>query len=171
MPVRAPVGCLYDDEGATIRTWGLSIGAPSHQFLGSASLRKGHAVAFPNVYQHRFTEVHLKDPAKEGSLTLVTFALVDPEIGGDRGDEIGGEVLSTSRIPPQRMSWIRRAMEESLDIRIPTEVVDRIMYHTEGLMTDDDAQNIAEEMRLARIRFWKQHNELWFSLPFNGLDV
>ena len=170
MPVRAPIGCPYDDEGATLRTWGLQIGAYSHQFIGSASLTEGHAIAFPNVYQHRFTRVHLEDSSKEGSLTFVSFALVDPEISEGQ-NETDSEVLSTSRVPPQQMSWIRRALEESLDVRIPTEIVDRIMDHTDWLMTDEEAQSSAEEMKLARIRFWKQHNEHWFSLPFNGLDI
>lgn len=166
MPVQAPLGCAHDDEGATIRTWGLKLDFPSHQYLGSASLRLGHAIAFPNIYQYQFTDVHLDDPSQPGSLTLVTFSLVDPEIT----EKECNEVPSTASIPPQQAAWIRRALEENLDVRIPTEVIDRIMAHTEGLLSDEEAREIAEQMELERIRFWKQHNELWFSLLFNGLD-
>lgn len=170
MPVRSPVGCSSDDEGATIRTWGLKLGAASHQVLGSASLRDGHAIAFPNIYQHRFGEVRLLDANAPGSMTLVTFLLVDPELTGESDDESDLEVPSTARVPPQQEVWIRQALEESLDVRVPTEIIDRIMAHTEGFMSEDEAESCTQEMRLERVEFWKQHNDLWFSLPFNGLD-
>lgn len=170
MPVRAPEGCSHDDEGATIRTWGLKIGAPSHQYLGSASLREGHAIAFPNIYQHRFTEAHLEDPTQSGSMTLLSFFLVDPELTGDENDASDCEILASNRVPPQQESWIRQALEENLDVRVPTEIIDRIMEYTQGLMTETEAQEYAREMRRERSQFWEQHDALWFSLPFNGLE-
>jgi hypothetical protein len=169
MPVRTPAGCSSDDEGATIRTWGLKLRAPSHQFLGSASLREGHAIAFPNIYQHRFAEAHLENSSREGSMTLLSFFLVDPELTSTPGDPSDHEVPATNLVPPQQIAWIRQALEESLDVRIPTEVIDRIMDHTEGLITDEEARDLAQQMKEERVQFWKQHNSLWFSLPFNGL--
>lgn len=170
MPVCAPAGCSSDEEGATIRTWGLKLGAPSHQFLGSASLQEGHAIVFPNIYQHRLASAELENSSSEGSMTIISFFLVDPELSGDEGHVSDCEILATNRVPPQQQSWTRRALEESLDVRLPTEIIDRIMEYTEGLMTEGEAREFAQKVKHERVQFWKQHNRLWFSLPFNGLD-
>lgn len=166
MPVRAPVGCSADDEGATIRTWGLRLHSPSHQFLGTTALRAGHAVAFPNIYQHRFTDVRLKDATRAGALTLLSVHLVDPEVS----DAPDGEVPGTDVVPPQPHGWVRRALEESVDARVPEEIIERIMAFVEGTIHDEEAAAYAQAMKEERVRFWKEHNHLWFSLPFAGFE-
>ena len=170
MPVRAPMGCSSDDEGATIRTWGLRLGSPSHQFLGTTSLRAGHAIAFPNIYQHRFTDVRLEDTSRPGALTLLSLYLVDPELTGRPDEPSDFEVLATNRVPPQQAAWARRALEESIDPRVPEEIIERIMAFAEGVLSDEEAAGYAREMKQERVRFWKEHNRLWFSLPFAGFE-
>ncbi|EKM61499.1 uncharacterized protein PHACADRAFT_248156 [Phanerochaete carnosa HHB-10118-sp] len=172
MPVRAPVGCSSDDEGATIRTWGLRLNSSSHQFLGTTSLRAGHALAFPNIYQHRFTDVRLEDTARPGALTLLSLHLVDPELTGGGGDDDASdlEVPATNRVPAQQTAWVRAALEESIDTRVPEEIIERIMDFVEGVLTDDEAAASAHAMKHERVQFWKEHNQLWFSLPFAGFE-
>lgn len=170
MPVRAPVGHSSDDEGATIRTWGLRLNSPSHQFLGTTSLRAGHALAFPNIYQHRFTDVRLEDPSRPGSLTLLSLYLVDPDLTGYVDDASDLEVLATNRVPPQQAAWVRRALEENIDPRVPEEIIERIMDFAEGVLDDSEAARYALEMKQRRVHFWKEHNHLWFSLPFAGFE-
>ena len=161
MPVRSPRRFVPGDAGATFRAWGLNAGAASHQYIGTTTVRLNHTIAFPNIYQHRLTEAQLQDGSKEGDMTLVTFYLVDPEMSRD------GEVLCTATVPPQSTEWIRRAVEESLDVRIPMELIDKIMGFIDGLMSDEEAVHFAARMKRERELFWTVHDQQWFSLPFN----
>ncbi|KAF9004921.1 hypothetical protein BDZ89DRAFT_1049319 [Hymenopellis radicata] len=75
-----PRGFGAGDNGATLRTWGLSDGDPCHQYVGSVRIREGLAIVFPNIYQFRHKPVRLADPSKPGLLRMVSFLLVDPDI-------------------------------------------------------------------------------------------
>lgn len=97
-------------------------------------------------------------------MTLIHFLLVDPDIK---------PIVSTSSVGPQQKTWIRKALNESLDPRLPIEVVDNIMEHTEGLMTDEEAGVHRQEMIKSRARFTQCSNNYHFCIPFdiwNGPD-
>ena len=159
--MRSPRKFHPGEAGATSRAWGLNAGAPSHQYIGSTTVPLGHTVAYPNIYQCKEAEAHLVDPTKPGSMQIMFSFLVDPEMSAD------SEVPSTANTPPQQIDWIREALEESLDVRVPHEIVERIVDLTEGLMTEEEALRFAVKMRFERQCFWAVHDQFWFSLPFN----
>ncbi|KAI0082114.1 hypothetical protein K474DRAFT_1655452 [Panus rudis PR-1116 ss-1] len=160
MPVCSPKQFLPGDEGATLRTWGFRDGSPGVQYLGGAELTEGHGVAFPNFYQHRLSSASLVDAEQSGSMTLLMLSLVDPDLPKS-------QVLTTSDVPPQPVHWVRRAVEESLDPRIPSEIVEDIFQNLEGLMSDGEARTYADEMRKEREQFWMLHDQRWCCLPFD----
>lgn len=101
-------------------------------------------------------------------MTLLSFFIIDPEFTGEPGDSFDCEIPATNRVPPQQQSWIKQALEESLNVRVPMEVIDRILDHAEWLTSDEEARQLAQQMKEERVHFWKQHNRFWFSLPFIG---
>lgn len=164
MAVTYPRGFFAGDTGATLRTWGLTDGDSCHQYIGSVPVRPGLSLVFPNIYQHRHTPFEILDSTKEGEMTLIHFLLVDPDIK---------PIVSTSSVGPQQKTWIRKALNESLDPRLPIEVLDNIMEHTEGLMTDEEAGVYRQEMIKSRARFTQCSNNYHFCIPFdiwNGPD-
>ncbi|KII93280.1 hypothetical protein PLICRDRAFT_121679, partial [Plicaturopsis crispa FD-325 SS-3] len=158
MAVTSPRGFSAGDTGATVRTWGFQDGEAQVQQVGSAPLRAGFGIAFPNIYQHRSTPLHLLDPTKEGHQTVLTLFLVDPEIQ---------PIISTSRVPPQQKGWIRRAVEDSADARFPVELVTRIVDEVDGLMTQEDAERCRSEVLEDRAKFQKLNDAFHFCIPFD----
>jgi hypothetical protein len=63
------------------------------------------------------TTSSLVDSTAPGYRTLLFFHLVDPET----------PILSTTSVPPQQEAWMRRALLESLDQRLPVEIVEKIL--------------------------------------------
>ncbi|KAL4250305.1 Protein of unknown function DUF4246 [Abortiporus biennis] len=168
MAMCSPNKFVPGDEGATVRTWGLTNFSPANQYLGSVQLQAGFSIAFPNLYQHRLTEATLEDPTKEGSATILSFLLVDPDLSPVENDGVDPECIpSTLNIPPQQKEWMEKATEENLDVRLPTEVVEKIIEMVEGVMTREEASVYAEAMKKERERFWGIHDERWFCLPFD----
>lgn len=165
MPVCSPRNFLPGDEGATFRTWGLRNASPSNQYLGSVPLKEHLTIGFPNIYQHRFTPCTLENTEVEGSMRILSFFMVDPDLSnGEGGTDL---ILSSSDVPPQSKAWMRRAVEESIDFRLPNEVIDRILDFVKGVMTEEEAREYATRMRKERERFWSMHDERWFCLPFD----
>lgn len=162
MPICSPRNFLPGDEGATSRTWGLKNACPSNQYLGNVPFGEGLSIGFPNIYQYKYTEAELEDPEKEGFIRILGLFLVDPDL---EGEEVG--LLSTLRVPPQQKEWMRKAVEESIDVRLPNEIVAKIVDMVEGVMTEDQARLHAEEVKKERERFWSLHDERWFCLPFD----
>jgi hypothetical protein len=80
-------------------------------------MKLGRAITYPNLYQHRLSPFHLLDGSKPGYRTTLQFQLVDPEIA----------VLSTTDIPPQPVSWAMDALLDSIDKRLPNELLLKIM--------------------------------------------
>lgn len=158
MAVTSPRGFSAGDTGATVRTWGFQDGEAQVQQVGSAPLRAGFGIAFPNIYQHRSTPLHLLDPTKEGHQTVLTLFLVDPEIQ---------PIISTSRVPPQQEGWIRRAVEDFADARFPVELVTRIVDEVDGLMTQEDAERCRSEVLEDRAKFQKLNDAFHFCIPFD----
>ncbi|THH33338.1 hypothetical protein EUX98_g822 [Antrodiella citrinella] len=171
MPICSPFKFTSGDEGATARTWGLRHGSPGIQSLGQVPLTLGRSVVLPNIYQHALQPTTLIDQEKEGSMTILSFLLVDPDLSNIDGTGTHGadefEILTTSTVPPQQKAWIRRAVEESLDVRIPNEIVERIMDHVEGLLTEKEALKVTKEMKVQRKWFRISHARFWFNLPFD----
>lgn len=89
--------------------------------LGSVVTRAGRLLAFPNVVQHRVNPFRLADPSKPGHRKILAMFLVDPHI----------PILSTSKVPPQRVDWwspeIRKAdWLEALPAEVFNNVVDGV---------------------------------------------
>jgi hypothetical protein len=158
MAVTSPKRFHAGDTGATMRTWAMKDGDPCHQYIGSKPTSTGLAVAFPNIYQYRHPPFRLHNSSKEGHQRLVAFYLVDPEIQ---------PVVSTSRVPPQQKSWIKAAVEESIDARLPIELVEKIVNHVEGKMSRDEAVDFRREMVEERESFWAQNDNYHFCIPFD----
>lgn len=164
MAVQAPRNFIPGDVGAIVRTWGLEDGAPSHQYLGTTTLTPGQIISYPNIYQTQFSSTHLLDPTQPGSLTLLNFYLVDPDLPSSSD---GREVLTTSSVPPQDIQWLRQALHDHLPVRIPVEIVDKIAEHVDWLLSEEEYQNCTRKMRSEREAFWQTHDLHWFSIPFN----
>lgn len=160
MAVRSPSQSALMDAATAARIWGLKTGEASHQYIGGSTLRKHHAIAFPNIYQYCLTEARLQDESKDGSMTIITFLLADPDMCQT------SQALSTATVPPQSSFDIREAVEESLDVRIPNELVDKIMAYVDNLFSPEEAIRYTDCMKGERERFWTVHDERWFSLPF-----
>lgn len=80
-------------------------------------MRQGRCIVYPNLYQHHLSLFHLIDPSRPGHRTILQFQLVDPEI----------PVLSSSDVPPQQATWAMQALMDSLDRRLPVEILQRII--------------------------------------------
>jgi hypothetical protein len=158
MAVTSPKRFQAGDTGATMRTWAMKDGDPCHQYIGSKPTTTGLAIAFPNIYQHRQPPFRLCNPLKEGHQRVVAFYLVDPDIQ---------PVISTLRVPPQQKSWVKAAVEDSIDARLPVELVEKIVDHVEGKMSKEKAVNFQREMWEERETFWRQNDNYHFCLPFD----
>lgn len=158
MAVTSPRGFSAGDVGATYRTWGMRDGDACNQLLGSVTIRAGLGIAFPNIYQHRMTAMRLAEPSQTGRFTALSFFLVDPD---------APPIISTAHVPPQQPAWIHRALETSLDKRLPTELIERIMSHVDWLLSPEEADGYALEMRKERELFYKLNDDNYFSLPFD----
>lgn len=158
MAVTSPRGFHAGDTGATARTWAMKDGDPCHQYIGTKETRTGLTMVFPNIYQYRHTPFKLLNPSKEGYQRVLAFYLVDPEIQ---------PVISTSRVPPQQKSWVKAAVEDSIDARLPFELVEKIVDSVEGPMSEDEVENYRNEMIQEREHFWRQNNNYHFCIPFD----
>ncbi|KAI0964096.1 hypothetical protein AcW1_000997 [Taiwanofungus camphoratus] len=167
MSVTAPHHFIPGDTGATIRTWGLDHLSPCNQHLGSVPMSPGLGVAFPNIYQHRLTSTCLENPHSEGSMTILGLYLMDPDLADGSSGSGWDLTPSTESVPPQQKEWIKRAVEESIDIRLPVEIVEQIINNVEGVMSEQEAEAFAREMREERELFWQAHDTYRFCLPFD----
>jgi len=159
MAVTSPSHFYPYDVGATLRIWGLKDGDSCNQFLGSVPVQPGLCIAFPNIYQHRLADVQLQDPNKLGRLSVLSFLLVDPEVP---------PILSTSDVPPQQWTWVRDALEESLDERLPSELVQKIVNEANFLLSDEEADRYQADMDLDRNIFTIMNTATYFRLPFDS---
>ncbi|CAA7268051.1 unnamed protein product [Cyclocybe aegerita] len=165
MAVTYPKGFSAGDAGATLRTWGIEDGDSCHQYIGEVPVRPGLSLVFPNIYQHRQTSFELRDPSKQGHITVIRFFLVDPEIR---------PIVSTSVVAPQQKDWIHKALDDNLDKRLPNEVIEKILNNVEGLMDESEADSYKKELLEARKRFTQASNSYHFCIPFdiwNGPEV
>ncbi|KAF9225298.1 hypothetical protein BS17DRAFT_778410 [Gyrodon lividus] len=152
--VKSPQPFFPGHREAMIQLWGLSDNDPCHQYLGSVPIRENFCVAFPNIYQHRHTSFSLLDPSKPGHQRVVGVFLVDPDIP---------PIPSTTHVPPQQKSWVRRGIEESKLFAV--ELVDKIMSETEGLMDAREAELVRKDMLDERGNFQAKNNQQYFCVP------
>ena len=158
MAVNYPRGFSAGDIGATLRTWGLRDGDSCHQFTGSRLVQDGLAIVFPNIYQYRQTSFTLLDPSMPGHQKTIGFFLVDPEIQ---------PIVSTAHVAPQQKQWVRQALDESLDRKVPMEVLERIISYVEGVMEVVEAESYGRLCLEAREAFREANNDYHFCIPFD----
>ncbi|KAF9453902.1 hypothetical protein P691DRAFT_812520 [Macrolepiota fuliginosa MF-IS2] len=158
MAVTYPRGFSAGDNGATLRTWGLSDGDACHQYIGGTPLRTGVSLVWPNIYQHKQTPFELVDPTREGHLTLLMFYLIDPDIQ---------PVPSTSSVAPQQKGWIRAVLEKALTPRLPMELVHEIFLRVEGLMDLQEAEDYRKAFIDIQTNFRQANNNYHFCIPFD----
>lgn len=70
-------------------------------------------------------------------------------------------------VAPQQKAWIRSAVDESVDQRVPTEIIERIMEGVEGLMDIEEAEGYRRELLNTRQKFWEANNNYHFCIPFD----
>jgi hypothetical protein len=168
MAVTYPRGFNAGDSGATLRTWGLRDGDACHQHIGTVNVKTGLGIVFPNLYQHRLSDVHLRandDPRDEngdavgGHVRVLKFLLIDPDIDPR---------LSTTYVPPQQRSWIYAALAESIRDRVPVELLDKIMEFVDvWVMSEEDAEEARQEMTEERETFRTRNDTYHFCIPFD----
>ena len=158
MAVSFPAVFRRHDVGATLRTWGLRSGDPCHQGIGSVPIRCGLSIAFPNIYQRRLRGVRLKDGAEKGRLTAFAFFLVDPDMQ---------RIPSTADVPPQQRDWVYRALDHSIDQRLPPEILKKIVDMVDSLLSDEEANKYQCQMHRERNTFIALNNGKYFSIPFD----
>ena len=96
---------------------------------------------------------------------LSVFYLIDPDIP---------PVISTEDVPPQQQEWISQAVQDSLDSRFPTELVEKITSMVDSLFSEDEADRYRNDMRRERDTFVELNNSRFFSVPFDislGQDI
>jgi hypothetical protein len=118
----------------------------------------GLSIVFPNIYQHHQTSFALLNPSKPGHQTVIAFFLVDPDIQ---------PIVSTAGVAPQQKQWVKQAVDESLDKRVPVEVVERIMGYVEGLMEVEEAEGYGRAFLEGRESFREANNNYHFCIPFD----
>ena len=158
MAINYPRGFSAGDTGATLRTWGLRDSDSCHQYIGSRPVHDGLAIVFPNIYQHHQTSFTLLDPTKPGRQRVITFFLIDPDIQ---------PIVSTAMVAPQQREWIKQAVDESLDRRIPVEIVERIMEYVEGVMEVGESEKYGKALWEVRETFREANNNYHFCIPFD----
>jgi Protein of unknown function (DUF4246) len=133
--------------------------SPKCQILGLVPLELGRATAWPNIYQHCTLPPLLVDPTAPGYRTLLFFHLVDPET----------PILSTTFVPPQQEAWMRRALLESLDWRLPVEIIDKILHEAvkmKYILNDAESRDICADLTRQGERFAAWMNQMYFEIPF-----
>ena len=133
--------------------------SPKCQVMGSVPLELGRAVAWPNIYQHCILPPSLVDSTTPGYRTLLFFHLVDPET----------PILSTTSVPPQQEAWMRRALLESLDQRLPVEIVEKILreaVEVKYILHDAESKDICADLTLRGEKFAAWMNQMYFEIPF-----
>ncbi|KAI8586465.1 hypothetical protein BDZ88DRAFT_399827 [Geranomyces variabilis] len=83
------------EEEAIMAAFGMVDEDRRNQYLGEINLVPGRCVAFPNVYQHKFSAISLLDRTRNGHSTLISFLLIDPST----------RITSTLQVPPQQPDW------------------------------------------------------------------
>lgn len=75
---------------------------------------------------------------------------------------------------PHSRRRIRRALDEYLDVRLPVEIVEKIIDMAEGLMNREESQIHSKNVKEERTNFWKMNDNYHFCIPFdiwNGPEI
>ncbi|TFK56326.1 hypothetical protein OE88DRAFT_1649535 [Heliocybe sulcata] len=149
----------YDSAGIA-QTYGLTPGAPCTQILGTVPVHAGRAVAWPNIYSHRYSPsrpFRLADPAKPGRARIISFYLCDPD----------KPVISTARVPPTRKEWVERALALTVMERVPVEIIERIVGAVPGLLSEAEVRKVRREARVERQHVRADINDMYFGVLYD----
>ncbi|KIY47901.1 hypothetical protein FISHEDRAFT_74239 [Fistulina hepatica ATCC 64428] len=155
VPVSVPSYHMSPDDTVCLSwIYGITQDMPLVQDIGAVPTSVGTSLAFPNIYQHRVSPFKLADPTKPGHRKILAFFLVDPT----------KRVLSATEVLPQQRKWIRDEIalgpaSQSRLGRLPPELRDMILDHTDGLMTREDAEEYRAELIEERSQFAKTYND------------
>ena len=104
--------------------------------IGAVPTNEGRLLVFPNTMQHCVSPFQLKDESKPGWRTVVVFFLVHPR----------ANILSTSMIPSQDVTWQERAW-----IRILRQVFKNnhdVAWEVSGYLLCGPTKEQAQKLRL-----------------------
>ena len=76
-------------------------------------------------------------------------------------------MLGTAEVAPQQREWVRRAVDEAVDLQVPRELVEQILDSVEGIMDGCEAEGYARELREVRERFREANDSCHFCIPFD----
>ncbi|KIY45725.1 hypothetical protein FISHEDRAFT_48822, partial [Fistulina hepatica ATCC 64428] len=160
--VSGPHYHMQDDNVCMSWVYGITRDMPLVQDLGAVPTSVGTSLAFPNIYQHCVSPFKLADPTKPGHRKILAFFLVDPT----------KRVLSATDVLPQQREWVRDEIalgpaSQSRLGRLPPELRDMILNHTDGLMTREDAEKYRAELIEERSQFVATYNDEIVQLEFN----
>jgi hypothetical protein len=123
--------------------------ASAIQNIGSVVTSEDRLLTWPNVLQHQVQPFEIEDPTKPGHRKILALFLVDPHI----------RVISTSRVPPQRLDWWTEAtLEEEPSpplesvlgnafYELPTELKTRILKEVDDFpISLEEAKEIRLEL-------------------------
>ncbi|KAI5900572.1 uncharacterized protein SCHCODRAFT_02526805 [Schizophyllum commune H4-8] len=129
-----------DDHLSMETLYGIEDGEPCVQGVGSIALKSGCCIAYPNFYQHKMSPLKLEDQTKPGTCKMLTLFLVDPN----------RRIPSGTEVPPQQADAVREALlkagSDSLFSKLPPELIDTIVAHVDGLVSEEEAFKLRQEM-------------------------
>lgn len=146
---------------------------PLNQFLGAVITKQGRCLAFPNLYQHQVQPFELADKSQPGHRKILALFLVDPALERPRP--------STRDIAPQQQDEMRALLcDMAIQLgagrhpaqrrglgKLPTEVLDMIVYQADFLMTRKEAEEYRLQLMDERSRMVRDNTEAMFTAPFN----
>ncbi|PVF99044.1 hypothetical protein CPB86DRAFT_849593 [Serendipita vermifera] len=159
MAVTRPSVTCDDPDSACLAYWGKQRGSHLNQEIGSVVLRKGRCITYPNLYQHRLSPFELVDKSTSGYRTTLQIMLVDPEV----------PILSSTDVPPQQASWAMQALMDSLNNRVPVEIIQRIVdfavHDLKCLIPDESRWSLRESMEKWQF-IEKERVNMYFEMSF-----
>ncbi|CAK7268113.1 hypothetical protein SEPCBS57363_002931 [Sporothrix epigloea] len=130
---------------------GLYDTCPAVQDLGALGLIRNCLVVFPNVLQHKYEQVRLRDPTKPGYCKILTMHLIDPN----------RRVLSSANVPPQRKDWWSEYVHDTTGLsRLPFELFTHIVDFVDTFpLSLEQALRIRADLELERKSLAKQQED------------
>ncbi|KAF8885778.1 hypothetical protein BD779DRAFT_1646453 [Infundibulicybe gibba] len=134
-----------DEHDLQSEIFGISLGQPAIQEIGSIETKEGRLITFPNIFQHRAQPFSLADPSKPGHCKVLALYLVDPHI----------RIISTANVPCQRRDWWREKVIRGGPrrlVNLPLELQDLIFEQI------DDFPISMEKAKKLRLELMEDHH-------------
>ncbi|KAL0477394.1 hypothetical protein AKO1_005819, partial [Acrasis kona] len=154
--VQGPTLGQSDHYGAKT-IYGMTHSGPLNQPVGSIITQEDRCIAFPNYLQHKVAPFSLIDHTQEGYRKILVFFLVDPD----------HEIISTSNVRPQQLSWIIPSLIAVFQNVFPIEVIMLILEYCSDYMTLDQAEKYRIDLMKERTTFVADHSFAVYECPFN----